>query len=276
MVFPDEVDAGPLLGAWTNTNAGSGQIAGLRIEVIDDRPALSVWGVSPPSHRNWGTTPIDRLYRGNLQSLQAAAFEATFEAGSMTALLDANLSKGLLIIACMKSFRDGSGRSNYFVREFFRKTDQATPAAMAAVDQGRWPVYCSDDEVAPGPKAAGSPRLDPALFLGRWSNTDESASNFREVRMSARGVGLELEFRCAGPKVEEARFQALAELYSDSTSGTAATQFQASIKVSGDCIRMHGWVKLGVLVIAIFRRAEDSAAGAPWFDREFFYQADRP
>jgi hypothetical protein len=30
----------------------------------------------------------------------------------MTALLEANLSKGLLIIACTKTFGDGSGRSN--------------------------------------------------------------------------------------------------------------------------------------------------------------------
>src|SRR5258705_220229 len=64
-----------------------------------------------------GTAPVGRFYRGRAGSTAASAFEARYEFGRMTAVLEANLSKGLLIVACLKTFRDGSGRSDYFVRE---------------------------------------------------------------------------------------------------------------------------------------------------------------
>ena len=120
----DEIDAGPMIGTGWNTNPGSGQIAGLRIERTDGRTSLSVWGVSRPALREWGTVPIERLYRGNPGVTLASAFEARFEFGPMSALLEANLSKGLLMIACMKTFHDGSGRSDTFSRDFFRKAER--------------------------------------------------------------------------------------------------------------------------------------------------------
>jgi hypothetical protein len=276
-ILVDEVDASPLIGTWRNTNAASTQIAFVRIQDVDGRPMVSVWGASRPSFRDWGQVPIGRLYRGSPAAPLAAAFESRFDFGSMTALLEVNISKGLLIVACLKTFRDGSGRSSYFVREFFRKTDDSTPPTLAPADLGGGrPITCADDEPQPRLDRPGSPRLAPALFVGRWKNTDAGTRGLREFRMSDRDGGLLFEINFANGPTDSDRCETVAELFAERADGKIATQFHALIERSGQTLRMHGWVKLGVLVIAIFRHPTDSAASAPWFDREFFYQADRP
>ncbi len=80
---PDDVNPGPLIGIWRNTNPDTGQIAGLHIQVVDGRVTLSVLGSSRPSNRDWGTVPIGQLYGGSPGSAQASAFEAHFEFGPM-------------------------------------------------------------------------------------------------------------------------------------------------------------------------------------------------
>jgi hypothetical protein len=275
VITPNDVDESPLVGTWQNTNAASRQIAGLRIQVVDGCPMVNVWGASRPLCLDWGTIPIERLYRGSPGAAQAAAFEASFQFGPMTALLEANLSKGLLIIACMKTFGDGSGRSPYFVREFFRKTDEFTTPTLAPIDRGRRPVTCADDDATLVLEPASLQRLDPGAFLGRWANTDAATRGFREVRMSEWDSGLLLEIHGAEDPPEGARCEGAATLFAEHSAGTVSTQFHAAIDRAGQRMRMHGWVKLGVLVIAVFRSSVDSPASAPWFDREFFAQTDR-
>ncbi len=272
----NDVDATPLLGAWTNTNAASTQIAAGCIQVAARRPMLSVWGVALPRAVDWGEVPIRRLYRGSPATPQAAAFEAQFEFGSMTALLEANLSKGLLIIACLKTFHDGSGRSSYFVREFFRKTAESKPPELAAVPRAGRCVTCAGDEPTPGLDRSRAPRLDPVLFVGRWENTDSATRGLREVRMSDRDGGLRLEIGFADGPAGGGQWETVGELFGESPAGTVASQFHAVLERSGQTLRMHGWVKLGVLVIAVFRNPTGSPDSPPWFDREFFYQSGRP
>ena len=40
-------------------------------------------------------------------------------------------------------------------------------------------------------------------------------------------------------------------------------------------VQLHGWVKQGVLVLALFRRFEDAIGKSSYFDREFFYRTSR-
>ena len=50
---------------------------------------------------------------------EPAGFLAEYHFGFADLALAANEAKGLLIIASFMTFRDGSGRSSYFTREFF-------------------------------------------------------------------------------------------------------------------------------------------------------------
>jgi hypothetical protein len=40
-------------------------------------------------------------------------------------------------------------------------------------------------------------------------------------------------------------------------------------------VQLHGWVKQGVLVLALFRRFKDAIGESSYFDREFFYRTGR-
>ena len=40
-------------------------------------------------------------------------------------------------------------------------------------------------------------------------------------------------------------------------------------------VQLHGWVKQGILVLALFRRFKDAIGASSYFDREFFYRTGR-
>ena len=48
---------------------------------------------------------------------------ARYDFGFAEVTLAANENKGLIIIASYHRFRDGSARSNYFIREFFYRQE---------------------------------------------------------------------------------------------------------------------------------------------------------
>jgi hypothetical protein len=270
---PGGADPGLLLGTWQNTLADTGQIAGLQIEAVDGRTILRAWGASGTSCLDWGAVPVAELYRSGPDATQAVALEAYFEFGPMSAVIEANASKGLLIVACMKTFRDGSGRSDYFCREFFRRAPGLVPDSLAPPDTGRRPISCADDEPASSP-TPGVRRLDSSLFVGRWENTDGASRGLRGVRMEGRDGALLLSFSFADDP--DRPCEAVATAFADHPGGMAATQFHTICDRAGVRLLMHGWVKLGVMVIAVFRRPLDPGGPPPWFDREFFYRAEQP
>jgi hypothetical protein len=57
----------------------------------------------------------------------------------MSLHLQANMSLGLLIIASFNMFKDGSGRSDYFCREFYRRETGPAPLRVGsyAIHQSR-------------------------------------------------------------------------------------------------------------------------------------------
>jgi hypothetical protein len=40
-------------------------------------------------------------------------------------------------------------------------------------------------------------------------------------------------------------------------------------------VQLHGWVKQGILVLALFRRFQGAIGESSYFDREFFYRTGR-
>jgi hypothetical protein len=71
-------------------------------------------------------------------------------------------------------------------------------------------------------------------------------------------------------------FEAPAEVFVGEDGGTAPEKLLASRELDTLYLTMHGWVKQGVLVLAIFRRFKGQGGHANYFDREFFYRADGP
>ena len=112
---PGTVDLGPWLGQWRNTRDDSACIAGFTLRSGSEGFLL---GVEPHGADHWGEAPVMPCSAG-VDSGAGVAFFASYDFGFIEHRLAANANKGLIIIAAYSLFRDGSGRHDYFTREFF-------------------------------------------------------------------------------------------------------------------------------------------------------------
>jgi hypothetical protein len=66
------------------------------------------------------------------------------------------------------------------------------------------------------------------------------------------------------------------EAYAEVGAASDPARIRAAYDLGAMEVLLHGWVKQGVLVLALFRRFKngDGGGGANYFDREFFYRAD--
>lgn len=122
---PQPLHGGSLLGTWTNTNLSSWGITKLIISQEERTACVHVFGSGPSNLIDWGKTPIETIYAKDAGSAEAVAFDARYDMGFMDVLIEANVNLGLLVVACLNTFKDHSGRANYFSREFFWKKDEA-------------------------------------------------------------------------------------------------------------------------------------------------------
>jgi hypothetical protein len=110
-------------------------------------------------------------------------------------------------------------------------------------------------------------------FLGTWRNTDPRSPGIAEVKFAARDGGLALCLR-GGRPIDQ--FEARAEIFVGDDGATAPEKIMAHHDLGSVDIVLHGWVKQGILVLAIFRKFTDGVGRSNYFDREFFYRADGP
>ena len=114
------IDSGDLVGFWKNTNRMTRVIRELSLAKSGDSYELNAFGAGAP--RDWGKVAV-APHSGGVDAHDLAGFLAVYDFDFMRMFLAANLNKGLLIIASYNAFRDGSGRSNYFSREFFYRAE---------------------------------------------------------------------------------------------------------------------------------------------------------
>jgi hypothetical protein len=123
---PFEIDSSPLLGHWINTNTTTPGIARVIVSGWGRDLSIRIFAASGPIPREWGEANVEVVYSAGVHSLAAMAFVAKYDFGFVETRLEANLSLGLLVIATFNTFRDGSGRSNYFAREFFYRVQESS------------------------------------------------------------------------------------------------------------------------------------------------------
>jgi len=118
------IDASPFVGNWVTTNRATRGI--VRIEVRESGAGLVVqaFGACSPGPCDWGQADAS-VFADGVDSTTGLSFSATYDFGFMESDLQAKIKKGVLVVAGFNRFKDGSGRSNYFSREFFYREDQA-------------------------------------------------------------------------------------------------------------------------------------------------------
>lgn len=112
-----------LQGTWQNTNTNSQGIVKVILTVTNDQLTIRAFGTGQPTLQDWGIVVVDDVYASSVTSQQAISYTAQYQFNFKNVELQVNVSKGLMIISAHHVFHDGSGRANYFCREFFQKID---------------------------------------------------------------------------------------------------------------------------------------------------------
>jgi hypothetical protein len=121
---PSRVDASPFVGTWVNTNEGQRQrIATITMRLRDDVLVVNAVGGCDDESCDWGETVAD-VFASGVGSHTAMSFQAIYDFGFLESYLQANVKHGTLVIATCNRFKDESGRSNYYTREFFYLSEE--------------------------------------------------------------------------------------------------------------------------------------------------------
>jgi hypothetical protein len=110
-----------LPGTWLNTDSGTRGIVKVVTAVNGSELTVRTFGAGDPDLIDWGEVEADYIYALSLSSHVAAGFTARYRFDFAEIHLQANWNQGLLVLASFTSFKDGSGRSNYFSRDFFHR-----------------------------------------------------------------------------------------------------------------------------------------------------------
>lgn len=109
-------DPSALFGRWTNLNRAATGVAELVCRPVGSGMAVRVRAVGEAA--DWGETLAD-LYADATDLAAAPALLVTYDRGFMRVHLQARINRGVLVVAQYAEYADGSGRSNFMMRECF-------------------------------------------------------------------------------------------------------------------------------------------------------------
>jgi hypothetical protein len=114
------VDPSLMLGTWFATDKQSAGVVKLELVERDGAFVVRAFGAGSPDPIDWGEVPAI-AYAKSVVSDEGMAVSATFDFGFEESLLAAYSKGGILVLDTFNTFKDGSGRSAYFSREFFHR-----------------------------------------------------------------------------------------------------------------------------------------------------------
>ncbi len=114
------IDVSPLLGTWWATDKATESVVKLELAERAGSFVVHAFGACAPAPCDWGERPA-MAYTAAVGVRAAMAFSAVFDFGFMETLLAAYMKGGILVLDTFNTFKDGSGRANYFTREFFHR-----------------------------------------------------------------------------------------------------------------------------------------------------------
>lgn len=112
------LDASALPGIWINSNPETNGIARLVMSESGGNLSVQVYAIGADGLIDWGTTPAS-IFGSSPSSRLAAGFTCVYDFGFVETVLQGMILKGLIVLAQIHSFKDDSGRADYFVREYF-------------------------------------------------------------------------------------------------------------------------------------------------------------
>jgi hypothetical protein len=114
----ETLDVSGLSGVWINSNLQTSGIARMVMSEADGKLSLQVFAIGPNGLIDWGAAEV-KPYGSTPSSNVGAGFSCLFDFGFAESFLQGMIMKGLLVLAELRTFKDGSNRAGYFVREYF-------------------------------------------------------------------------------------------------------------------------------------------------------------
>lgn len=119
------IDLSGIAGTWVNSNPDTTGVARMIVAQTGGNLSLRIYAIGPDGLIDWGSVDID-IFTSSPTSRVAAGFTCRYDFGFVETELQAMILKGLIVLAQLHRFKDGSKRADYFVREYF------------ALDHGRY------------------------------------------------------------------------------------------------------------------------------------------
>jgi hypothetical protein len=113
-------DLSALLGTWYNTDKQTGGLVRMTLAGSPGDFTVQAFGAASPEPLDWGKVQAVS-YAAGVGSPAGMAFSATYDFGFVQTFLAAYTKSGILVLDTFNVFKDDSGRSNYFSREFFHR-----------------------------------------------------------------------------------------------------------------------------------------------------------
>jgi hypothetical protein len=262
-----------LLGTWVSTTPSSGGIAKFEIVREDGLPVLQIFGVGPKSMIDWGKTSVETVYTKDANTPEPMAFQARYDLGFMEVHVQGNFSLGLMVLACLNIFKDDSGRTNYFSREFFYRTqgrNKKDEAPILLLNRKIRTLDISRLEEQPGSEMQGRDDTTIAQFIGDWTTTNPNSRGIARAVITSHEQGLLVHAFGAGrPELHDWGI-VQARVLADGPASSRIRAFHAVYDFGFLESYLQAKTEKGVLVVATFNRFKDQSGRSSYFSREFF------
>src|SRR5258708_2273369 len=118
--FQEDHTIAQFCGDWVSTKQSRRGIAKIKIRTKENGLSVNAFGAAEPGLSDWGIATAE-VFTDGASSPRIRSFRAFYDFGFMETHLQAKTEKGVLVIASFNRFKDQSGRSSYFSREFFSR-----------------------------------------------------------------------------------------------------------------------------------------------------------
>lgn len=269
---PGSLSLDSLFGTWVNTKPSTGGIAKFEISTEGGSPVLRIFGFGPESMIDWGETYVETVYTKDAATAEPMAFQARYDLGFMEVHVQGNFSLGLMVLACLNIFKDGSGRANYFSREFFyrRQDGNKDETPVLRLDRKMGTLDISRLEEQPGSETQALDDTTAAQFVGDWTTTNPNSRGIAEVVITPQEQGLLVHAFGAGQPELHDWGTVQATVLADSPASSRIRAFHAVYDFGFLESCLQAKTEKGVLVVATFNRFKDQSGRLSYFSREFF------
>lgn len=273
------LDLEPLTGVWVGADRRTLSVDTIDVTTRDAGYLVSAAGGDASAAHQWGIVDAT-AYAPDVSGAAAIGLTARYDFGFLDTTLTGFIKSGIFILCTYNRWQDGSGRADYFTREFlYRRFRQGgrSPAASAVSDGITRGLDRAIAEAAgAGPALERAPRVDPTPVSGRFLSCDRSTAGFAEVTVTPVDRHLELTLVAARHGASETgrSLSIRGTAFGECVDGGPAAGFLAESASSFQRVILAAYLNKGLLAIDTYTTFSDGSGRRAYRARDHFFRDD--